>query len=219
MPDYPNLLVTDFDGTITRHDFYELALEKVARGAAPQDYWSLYAAGRITHFEAMSGIFSCIRCDEETIHQVLIDMQPDPGLKRSVEQLRAAGWDVLVVSAGSSWYIRKVLEAAGVEAAVHASPGRFSPAEGLRMELPLDSPFCCPEMGIDKEAAVRYGLDNYERVAFAGNGPPDLKPALCVPPELRYARTFLAAELQRRRQGYRPFENWSEIAADLLIRY
>jgi 2,3-diketo-5-methylthio-1-phosphopentane phosphatase len=213
---YPNLLVTDFDGTITRHDFYELALARVARNAASQDYWSLYAAGRITHFEAMRGIFSCIRCDHEAIQEVIRGMDPDPDLKQSVERLRAGGWDVAVVSAGSSWYIYQVLSASGVSLAVHANPGHFTPAEGLRMELPLDSPYCCPEMGIDKEAAVLDSLSRYRQVAFAGNGPPDVKPALRVVPGLRFARTFLASELTRRGMGFHRFERWSEIADQLL---
>jgi 2,3-diketo-5-methylthio-1-phosphopentane phosphatase len=208
--------VTDFDGTMTLHDFYELALARVARNAASQDYWSLYSSGRISHFEAMRGIFSCIRCDLDGIREVLRGMDPDPMLKQSVERLRAGGWDVVVVSAGSSWYIHQVLGAAGVELEVHASPGHFDPAEGLQMQLALDSPYCCPAMGIDKEAAVLDGLNRYHKVAFAGNGPPDVKPALRVEPGLRFARTFLAAELTRRGQSFRRFERWSEIADQLL---
>jgi 2-hydroxy-3-keto-5-methylthiopentenyl-1-phosphate phosphatase len=211
-----NLLVTDFDGTVTKHDFYELALARVARSEASADYWSLYASGRITHFEAMRGIFGCIRCDDAAMAEVLASMEPDPRMAEMVARLRAAGWDVMVVSAGSSWYIHRVLQAAGVDVPVHASPGRFSPSEGLVMELPLDSPFLCPTMGIDKEAAVLYGQREYEQVAFAGNGPPDLKPALRVKPELRFARTYLAAELKRRGEGFVPFERWSEVALRLL---
>lgn len=211
-----NLLVSDFDGTITKRDFYELALERVARDEASADHWALYSAGRITHFEAMRGIFSCIRCSESEIHQILSAMQPDPRLQESVARLRGGGWDVIIVSAGSDWYIRHVLEAAGVDLPVHASPGRFTPTEGLLMELPVDSPFFCREMGIDKVAAVLDGLNNYERVAFAGNGPPDVKPALKVTPELRFARTFLAAELSRRKEKFIPFDRWSDIAGHLL---
>ena len=84
------------------------------------------------------------------------------------------------------------------------------------MELPVDSPYCCREMGIDKVAAVLDGQRNYERVAFAGNGPPDVKPALHVRPELRFARTFLAGELARRKERFVPFERWSDVAEHLV---
>ncbi len=212
MAGYPNLLVSDFDGTITRHDFYEMALARVARGEMAQDYWSLYASGKITHFEAMRGIFSHIRCGQDAIDEVLKSMEPDPKLRQAVDRLNRAGWEVIVVSAGSSWYIEQTLAAAGVRLVVHASPGRFSPEEGLMMELPVESQFCSAEMGIDKEAAVVHGRENYERVAFAGNGPSDIHPALRVPTEFRFARTWLAAELLRRGEGFHPFNRWSEVA-------
>jgi Haloacid Dehalogenase superfamily, subfamily IB, phosphoserine phosphatase-like/2,3-diketo-5-methylthio-1-phosphopentane phosphatase len=208
---YPYLLVSDFDGTITENDFYQLALERVDRNGMP-DYWSLYASGRITHFEAMRGIFSHIRCDEATIRSVVKSLRPDSRLKDAVARLRRSGWDVMIVSAGSSWYIAQVLEAAGVSVPVHASPGHFSPSAGLHIELPFDSPFCSPELGIDKKAAVLAGQSTYERVAFAGNGPPDLEAVLSVPPELRFARDWLADELSRRKETFCRFSRWSEIA-------
>ena len=216
MTAYPNLLVTDFDGTITRHDFYELALDRVVRTAVSPDYWALYSAGKITHFEAMRGIFSWIRCGEEAIREIIRGMDADPNLKPGVERLRASGWDVIVVSAGSSWYIRQVLDAAGVSLEVHASPGHFTPSQGLLLEPPVDSPYYCPRMGIDKEAVVLQALRRYRRVAFAGNGPPDVEPALKVDPALRFARTFLAGELARRGEVFHRFDRWSEIADRLL---
>ena len=56
------------------------------------------------------------------------------------------------------------------------------------------------------------GQSAYERVAFAGNGPPDLDAALSVPPELRFARDWLADELSRRKESFHRFSQWSQIA-------
>lgn len=218
MNGYRNLLVSDFDGTITRHDFYELALPTVGNQTAAGALAD-WRAGRITHFEAMNRIFSAIRCDHATIQRIVGALEPDPQLLTAVNRLRAAGWDVAVVSAGSSWYIHQVLKASGVDVAVHASPATFTPETGLVMELPVSSPFFSQEMGISKEAVVRHGLENYERVAFAGNGPPDVDPALLVDPKLRFARTYLAAELTRRREGFIPFDWWSDVAGHLLGRF
>jgi 2-hydroxy-3-keto-5-methylthiopentenyl-1-phosphate phosphatase len=52
-------------------------------------------------------------------------------------------------------------------------------------------------------------------VAYAGDGPPDLEPSLMVPPELRFARGWLAEELRARHEPFRPFRRWSEIAETL----
>ena len=41
----PCLLVSDFDGTMTRHDFYRLAVRSLLPADLP-DYWARYRAGR-----------------------------------------------------------------------------------------------------------------------------------------------------------------------------
>ncbi len=210
-----SILITDFDGTITRRDFYALVVPDLLEPGLP-DYWTEYAEGRITHFEAMRSIFSHIRASEAAIQDVILRMRPDPDLKASIERLRAAGWDVEIVSAGCRWYIDRILARLGVDVTVHASPGRFDPAGGLIMELDADSPYACQQTGVDKAAVVRDALGRYRRVAFAGDGRPDYDAAMLVEPRYRFVTGWLENQLKKRRQQYRRFEWWSEIADQLL---
>jgi 2-hydroxy-3-keto-5-methylthiopentenyl-1-phosphate phosphatase len=53
-------LITDFDGTLTRHDFFRLAVERLLPAGVP-DYWQEYLAGRLTHFQAMQAYYAAIR--------------------------------------------------------------------------------------------------------------------------------------------------------------
>jgi 2,3-diketo-5-methylthio-1-phosphopentane phosphatase len=211
------VLVSDFDGTVSRRDFFELAVERFVKEDAP-DYWREYTAGRLTHFEAMREIYARIRCDEETLAQTAMDMQVDPRLGEAVERLRRAGWETIIVSAGCDWYIERHLSDARAAVTVYTNPSRFDAERGLRMELPLDSPYLSLTHGIDKEAVVRDAQQKYEQVAFAGNGPPDVPASLLVRPELRFARGWLAGELERRGEGFHRFRWWSEIAAALCER-
>src|SRR3954462_9190237 len=94
-----SLLVTDFDGTMTRHDFYKLAVESLLPADLP-DYWAAYRARRITHFQALQAIFASIRTDLATVRAVVDRMELDSELPRAVAQLRLAGWSVAVASAG-----------------------------------------------------------------------------------------------------------------------
>jgi 2-hydroxy-3-keto-5-methylthiopentenyl-1-phosphate phosphatase len=71
-------------------------------------------------------------------------------------------------------------------------------------------------VGIDKKAVVRDALSRYERVIFAGDGPPDLGSALLVDSDNRFARGFLAQELRRLGERFHAFENWSEIVRSLV---
>lgn len=209
------ILVSDFDGTMTKYDFFDLARRDLP-SAADHDFWQDYVDGRITHFEALAGIFASIRTDGPTIENLVDRMELDPALPEAVARLRAAGWEIVVASAGCDWYIRRLLSHAGVELEVHANPGVFAPETGLVLSLPVDSPYFKRETGIDKPGIVRAALARDPRAVFAGDGRPDLAPSNLVAPGRRFARGWLAHHLKNTGEPYRPFETWSQIAEALL---
>lgn len=212
------VLVSDFDGTMTANDFYKLVAERLLPPEALSP-WKDYRAGRITHFTALQRIFGSLRATPDELEAIARDMRPDPGLARSVARLRAAGWEVVVASAGCDWYIRKVLAWAGVDVAVHANPGvHVLPGGSLEMREPLDSPFHCLETGVDKAAIVRFHQGRGARVVFAGDGFADLPAALETLPALRFARADLAHALDREGETYRGFGVWSDVAEALLAQ-
>jgi 2,3-diketo-5-methylthio-1-phosphopentane phosphatase len=208
------VLVTDFDGTITGNDFYELIATQLLPPETP-NYWAGYRAGKITHFEALRGNFAAIRADESAVWRIVDRMEIDPGLAAAVEKLRQAHWRVVIASAGCRWYIELLLSRAGVEIELHANPGRFVAGQGLLMDLPRDSPYFSPTHGIDKAGIVRHHLAAGSVVAFAGDGFPDIDAARLVQPDLRFARGDLAQVLTSSGQQFRPFLVWSEIAQAL----
>ena len=208
------VLVTDFDGTMTRRDFFQLVVERLLPPGTP-DYWGDYQAGRITHFEALRAIFGSVTAGEAALLDVVGRMELDPDLARDLEALRASGWRVVVASAGSDWYIRRLLASAGVEVEVHANPGRIEGGR-LVMEPPTGSRFFSDQTGVDKAAIVRDAMAGGGTVAFAGDGAPDLAPSLLVPARLRFARGVLAEELGRLGEAFRPIGRWSDVARALL---
>jgi 2,3-diketo-5-methylthio-1-phosphopentane phosphatase len=207
------VLVSDFDGTMTRRDFYQLVAERLLPPGTP-DYWAEYRAGRLTHFEALNAYFAAAVPDEAALHEIVRDMGLDPDLRDAVGRLRSSGWSVVVASAGCDWYIRRLLHEAGVVLQVHANPGKVVNSR-LVMELPRTSPVFCPSTGIDKPGVVRLALVTHDVVAFAGDGPPDLEPARLVRPGLRFATGYLAEELERLGEGLRRYASWSEVARAL----
>ena len=219
-PCAPYCLVSDFDGTFTRQEFYDLAMrDGLVDGLS--DYWTAYAAGRISHFDAISGIFSHIRCSEATMRELIAQMEPDLKTPNALRALAAAGWDSVIVSNGCQWYIDIVMERlglveAGLAPPVHACPGRFVEGQGLIMKAPSDSPYFRPDFGVDKKLLIEDLQSRYVRVAFAGNGSPDLQASLAVPRELRFARGWLARRFDQDSVPYRPFDAWSEVADALL---
>jgi 2-hydroxy-3-keto-5-methylthiopentenyl-1-phosphate phosphatase len=212
-PKAGRVLVSDFDGTMTRRDFFQLVVERLLPADVP-DYWGEYLAGRLTHFEALKAIFGSVTAGEAALLNVVGSMELEPDLKVEVAALRDEGWRVVVASAGCDWYIRRLLGEAGVDLEVHSNPGRIDGGR-LVMELPEGSWFLCRQTGVDKVAIVRAAMSEAGTVAFAGDGHPDLAPALLVPGHLRFARGVLAGELTRLGEPFRPFERWSEVAQAL----
>jgi 2-hydroxy-3-keto-5-methylthiopentenyl-1-phosphate phosphatase len=209
------IFVSDYDGTITDKDFYSLLADHYVPRGTP-DYFAQYREGRITHFEAIAQYFAFAPTDEQLLDELLVSSQADPELATSAARLERVGWELWVVSAGSSWYVERVLRRAGVSAPVYSNPGRLENGRGLVLErLDPSSPYYSPSVGVDKSAVVRHALDIAETVAFAGDGPPDLQAALLVRPSLRFARGFLAEALRERGEAFRPFSRWSEIARQL----
>lgn len=209
------ILVSDFDGTITRQDFFWLAINHLLPPGTP-NFWDHYRDGTLTHFEAMQAYYAAIRTSEQDVLNMLDGIDIDPRFAESIDALRAAGWEICVVSNGCDWYIRRLLARVRVEVPVLTSPSRFVEGQGLLMEQPVDSPFHEPTLGIDKSAVVRHFLQQNRRVIFAGNGLPDAPAARLVTPQCRFGTGDLAELFDREGVAYRPFEWWSEIADALL---
>jgi len=212
-----NILVSDFDGTMTQHDFYKLVIASLLPAETP-DYWAEYRAGVITHFEALRRYFAAIPVTEDEVLAIVRQMNLDSGLPAAVELLRRGGWDVVVTSAGCDWYIHQLLDAAGVSLKVYSNPGKFQSGLGLQMELPRNSPFFSPTLGINKAGVVQQFLAEGRTVAFAGDGFPDAEPARLVAAELRFARGDLAQVLQDEGLPFHRYHAWSDIADTLLNR-
>jgi 2,3-diketo-5-methylthio-1-phosphopentane phosphatase len=207
------ILVSDFDGTMTERDFFRVALLHLPpRSAAP---WERYEQGLTSHFDALAEIFSGLRADEQELNAMLAEMRVESGLAEAQACLKQGGWSLVIASAGCAFYIARILLQVGIKAAIHANPGDFIPGKGLFMKPPYQSPFFAAEAGIDKSAVVRHYLDQGIDSAFAGDGRPDLAPALLVPPERRFARGWLAEELESRREPFVRFTRWSDIAVSL----
>lgn len=201
---------------MTERDFYQVLRERYVPRDAPE-FFAEWRKGRMTHFEAMAAYFSYAPASEAEIDGILERCAPDAGLRAAVERLGEAGWEVVVVSAGSAWYIERVLRRAGVRVQVHSNAGLLDPGKGLVIEkLPRESPFYSDDVGVDKCAVVRDALSRSEEVAFAGDGPPDVAPALLVRAKRRFARGYLAAALEESGEGFRRYSKWSDVAAALV---
>lgn len=212
-PESRQVLVTDFDGTLWSHDYYLLFTDRYG-GPETLRAWHDYRRGEITHFEAMRRVYAAAAPGEGALRDLLRNHPLGPSVRAGAARLHAAGWSLVIVSAGSLWYIEQLLAEAELVAEVHSNPGHVLDGR-LCLTRPLGSPYPSHQNGIDKGAVVRHWQAQGCQVAFAGDGYPDVEPARLVPPELRFARGHLAEELTTLEEGFHPFQQWSEVCEHL----
>lgn len=213
------LLVTDFDGTLTHTEFYQVAVEDLVAEDISR-FWDDYVGGRLSHFDALHEIFARTRGTEEAIvARARERMGPTADTVEALRRMRGAGWEVHVVSAGCAWYIERLLGAHGVLdlVQVFANPGVLRRDGALLMQRP-EAGFAHADanLGVSKASVVRTALRERDRIAFAGDGRPDLEAALLVPPERRFATGWLAEHLSQKGLPFRRFARWEEVAEALL---
>ena len=210
------ILVTDFDGTFTRRDFFDLILERHDPPGA-RALWDRFLAGELTPFEGIAGVLSSLRTDEAGAAALVAAMDVPAGAAAAARRLQAAGWEIVVASAGCRWYIERVLAGLGLEFTVHANPGRFAPDSGVVMELDPTSPYFHATLGINKPAVVRAAMARDNVVAFAGDSAlTDGLAARLVAPRRRFATGQLARRFSAEGVDYESFDAWPEVVERLL---
>ena len=203
------ILVSDFDGTLSRPEFYKIVRDRLLPPETP-DFWSQYSAGELSHFDALKGYFEWAEGGEEALLGVVAEIELPENLPELLERLRRAGWQLIVVSAGCSWYIDRLLDRAGVQVPVITNPGEVVGGR-LTMHRPTGSEFYTFDTGVDKAAVVRTLQQRGFKVAYAGDGSPDLEASQEVPAELRFARRELAEIFRSRDVPFEQYEVWREI--------
>ena len=209
------ILVTDFDGTFTRRDFFDLILERHDPPGA-REGWQRFVDGELTHSEGIAAVFAALRTDESGADALVDALDPAPGTAAAVRRLQEAGWEIVVASAGCRWYIDRLMVRLGLSVTIHASPGAFSPETGLVMTPDPAARFFHPETGIDKPAVVLDALDRDPVVAYAGDSNTDREAAMFVPAQRRLITGWLRRRFAEEGMAFVGFANWDEIPEILL---
>ncbi|MDR0952994.1 MAG: MtnX-like HAD-IB family phosphatase [Elusimicrobiota bacterium] len=171
--------VSDFDGTITKKDFFQMAADELLDKTAMAP-WYDYKAGRITHVEALSKIFAQIHIPQAQMDAFIASIEVDTFFHKTMAFCSKVKMPVYICSAGTEYYINKRIakEVKEYNITLLSNGGDYSPKSGLILTPPPPtSPFYNKDTGISKEALVaKLQKDGYYTV-YAGDGPPDIKAA------------------------------------------
>jgi 2-hydroxy-3-keto-5-methylthiopentenyl-1-phosphate phosphatase len=210
------VLVTDFDGTMTGVDFYDAILEWLGPERSPAT-WQALLDDRATLVEGLQSVFSAGPRHEVELRELLPRTRLDERIPDELARLHAAGWDVVVLSAGCEWYIRELLADVQTPVTVIANPGDVVPGQGLQMRwTDASRPWFDPHFGVNKAWFIQQLVASNRDVAFAGDGRPDVHAARLVDEHRRFACGWLADVLSAEGLRFRGFSRWSDISRAVL---
>lgn len=167
-------IICDFDGTIARFDVTDAVLEKFADPA-----W------KVVEQEWLNGAITARQCMERQMRMIDVELAVldaffdtvplTDGFPEFARYCAAGGLDLLVVSDGIDYAIRRILSANGLRSIpVIANRLRFHGERGYRLEFPYGSPGC--KSGVCKCDVAKTGGgkilligDGHSDTCLAGN--------------------------------------------------
>ena len=202
------VFVSDFDGTLTGNDFYKILSEAYLKEKYPP-LFKAWKRGEMKDREYLSYIFNNISRTEAEIDEDIINIPLDPFAKAFIENIKAAGGDFIIVSAGTSYYIDRVLKHHNIEGVkVYSNNGVFKES-GLYFDLDEKDEFYSDRYGIDKLLVVEKIKQQYKKVFFAGDSGPDVKPALIS--DVVFAKGELVQLLEKEKAEFIEFKDFSQL--------
>ncbi|MDD5021577.1 MAG: MtnX-like HAD-IB family phosphatase [Endomicrobiaceae bacterium] len=205
------VLISDFDGTITKEDFFNMVVDKLLSKDALKP-WYEYIDGKITHIEALTGIFSQIHLSEKDMDEFISKMEVDKYFYDTMDLCLKYKIPVYVCSAGTKYYIEKKMGETlkRYNISLVSNDAVYSQEKGLRLIAPeKTNPFYDENTGISKEFLVKkLNADGYFTI-YAGDGRPDLLPAKTA--NIVFAKSVLLDMCKQENIKTEKFENFKDI--------
>ncbi|MFM8304085.1 MAG: HAD-IB family phosphatase [Actinomycetota bacterium] len=198
----------DFDGTLTPTDTGVRLLERLA----PAEWRSLDTE----RLRREAGTRACLLDqwellphDESVLRDALGDVVVDPDARGLVDDLRAAGAEVVVVSDGFGFFATEVAEALGVPVLTNAVDWTTG-----RLEFPHEERCCaCSSCGVCKQAPIKDARHRGRSTVLVGDDATDHKAALLA--DLVLAKGALARWCGLQGVPFLPFATLADVRVTL----
>ncbi|MCX7923010.1 MAG: MtnX-like HAD-IB family phosphatase [Clostridia bacterium] len=205
--------VSDFDGTLSSRDFYHIIIDKYM-GNGGKEFYIEWKKTKKINVEFLNRIFGSINLSEEQIFDEIIKIPIDVHAKSFINNVKENNGDFYIVSAGTSYYIKILLEYLGLkDVKVISMEGIYSKG-GIEIIPDSSSPYYSDIFGLDKRKVVESIRKDYEYIFFAGDSEPDLGAAKAA--DMVYARGELEELLRKEGIGFTAFSDFKQIEKDLL---
>ncbi|TYR80535.1 HAD-IB family phosphatase [Priestia megaterium] len=205
--------VSDFDGTISKQDFYWLVIERYFPEG--EQLFQKWKSGEMQDIDFLSTVFRSINQGEQHILTEIDAIAIDEYVPAFIKRVQESGGDFYILSAGTDYYIKPLLKKYGVEhVEVFSNKGYFH-ENNVHLKIDQTHWTYSERYGIDKSAVIQELKKKYDVIYFAGDSEPDSHPAVFA--DLTFAKDALQGLLQKKGVEFIPVNEFKEID-DFLVK-
>ncbi len=179
----------------------------------------LYKAWRRNEFkdrDFLHQIYSSINRNEAEILEDILRIEWDETADYVIDAIHQAGGDFIILSAGTSYYIERLLEHKGLQhIKVYSNPGEYR-EYGIHLSIDETSPFFSDIYGIDKSKVLTEIKKQYDYVYYAGDSAPDIPP--CTLADTCFAKSALQEMLHEKGIPFIPMTSYKDIGTVLKAK-
>ncbi|WP_226582627.1 MtnX-like HAD-IB family phosphatase [Halobacillus litoralis] len=199
--------VSDFDGTISKKDFYWVVIEKYYPEG--KELFKTWKAGDIKDIDFLSHIFTHIEQPEEQIIEDIKNIPIDESAPIFLKKIQEKGAEVYILSAGTDYYIHHILNQYEINNVTVLSNNGYFENKNIHLNMNPEHRHYSNRYGIDKAKVIQELKGKYETVHFAGDSEPDSHPAVYA--DLTFAKDSLQDLLNERNIPYIPVDTFKDI--------
>ncbi len=207
----PTVVICDFDGTIASTDVQHVIFNHYAgdRWVPVNEAWR---RGEVSTDDRARQQWDMVRASQDEIAKLVAPIPLDPGFAAFVAFCRGRGWPLHVASDGFDFYIKRMLAANGLgDLSIFANHMAWTNGHPT-MTFARPNPACC-HLGNCKRLIVEEHRPAGGRVVFVGDGLSDACGAAAA--DLVFAKGLLARHCAEKGIAFRPFADFSDVAAAL----
>jgi 2,3-diketo-5-methylthio-1-phosphopentane phosphatase len=204
--------VSDFDGTISKQDFYIVMMDKYFPEG--RELFKKWKAGELKDIDFLGTVFKSINQEEERIIEDTLSIPIDEYVPDFIKKVQENGADFYILSAGTDYYINHILKKYGVtNVKVFSNEGHYR-EKNVHMNIDKNQWHYSERYGIDKSKVIQKLREEYETVYFIGDSEPDSHPA--VHADLTFAKNGLQDMLSEKKVPFVPVDDFKEVETYLV---
>ena len=207
------VFVSDFDGTLTEKDFYQMMIDDYL-GDVGQTLYKEWRQGLHLDKDFLGKIYSTINREEDEILKDILRIEWDESAHEFIQKVRQCGGEFIILSAGTSYYIERLLKEKGLsDIKVYSNPGIYKD-KGIHLQIDENSLYYSERYGIDKAKVVEDLKKQYTHVFYAGDSAPDILP--CKIADMAFAKGSLQEMLRAENIDFIPIKSFKDVATILI---